>query len=70
MPPTVIVSLPKLINLTYLSELVAISSYIKRKVYKSIGLEPKTEMANISASYCPTCMILGLLELPLLARAI
>ena len=65
MPPNIIVSKCKFINLTYLSDLVATSEEKWKNIfflYKSIGLVPKIEITNISASICPVCVILGSLD--------
>ena len=70
MPPNIIVSQCKFINLGYLSELVDASEEKSKNIfflYTSIGLDPQIEMANISASMYPICVILGSLDLSKLA---
>ena len=62
MSSNIIVSECKFKNLRYLNESVATLEEKWKNIFflcKSIGLGPKIEMKNISASICPICMILG-----------
>ena len=65
MPPNMIVSKCNVINLMYLSDLVATSEEKWKNIfflYKSIDLVPKIEITNISASICLIHVSLGLLN--------
>ena len=60
--PNINISHCTFINLTYLSESVATLGDKMKNIfflYKYFGLDPKIEMANISASMCLLCMIVG-----------